>query len=178
LLELTHLESEHRAASQDLVKAQHRHLQNKLKAPVSGNIQQLQVHTVGGVVSASQELMKIIPNEAVVEAQALVRNKDIGFLVEGQQASVKIDTFNFTKYGYINAEVVDISEDVLEDADLGWVFQLKLALHEDHIQVGERTVKLTPGMSVVSEIKTGQRRIIEFFLSPLLRYKQEGIRER
>jgi hemolysin D len=58
------------------------------------------------------------------------------------------------------------------------VFQLKLALHEDHIQVGERTVKLTPGMSVVSEIKTGQRRIIEFFLSPLLRYKQEGIRER
>ena len=107
------MESEHRAASQDLLKAQRRHLQHKLKAPVSGNIQQLQVHTVGGVVTASQELMKIIPNEAVVEVQALVRNKDIGFLVEGQQASVKIDTFNFTKYGYINAEVVDISEDVL-----------------------------------------------------------------
>jgi|TARA_A100000171_G_C2135923_1_gene150214 hemolysin D len=178
LLEMSRLEMERRAVYQDLLKAQRRHMQHKLKAPVSGTVQQLIVHTVGGVVSPSQELLKIVPNEAVVEVQALVRNKDIGFLVEGQRASVKIDTFNFTKYGYIDAEVVDISEDAVEDAELGWVFEMNLALNSDQIQVGERSVRLTPGMSVMAEIKTGQRRIIEFFLSPLLRYKEEGIRER
>ena len=122
--------------------------------------------------------MKIVPNEAVVDVQALVRNKEIGFLVEGQRVSVKIDTFNFTKYGYIDAEVVDISEDVIENTELGWVFEMKLALNADRIQVGDRSVVLTPEMSVMAEVKTGQRRIIEFFLSPLLKYKEEGIRER
>jgi len=141
-------------------------------------VQQLAIHTVGGVVTPAQELMKVVPEQAVVEVEALVQNKDIGFIHEGQIAEVKVDTFNFTKYGIIDAEVTSISQDAIADENLGWVFHMRVKLSKDHVDVENKSVRLSPGMSVTAEIKTGKRRLIEFFLSPLLRYKQESIRER
>jgi hypothetical protein len=97
---------------------------------------------------------------------------------QSQGAGVKIDTFNFTKYGLIDAQLVNISDDAVEDEKLGLVFKLRLTLDKDSIVIGKKRVKLSPGMAVTAEIKTGKRRLIEFFLSPLLRYKQESVRER
>jgi hemolysin D len=91
---------------------------------------------------------------------------------------VKVDTFNFTKYGLIDARVVNIGSDSVEDPQLGWVFKLRLRLDHDSIAVEDKMVKLSPGMAITAEIRTGKRRLIEFFLSPLLRYKQESVRER
>jgi hemolysin D len=122
--------------------------------------------------------MKIVPENAAIEVEALLQNKDVGFVKEGQSAEIKVDTFNFTKYGLIDAEVIDISNDALEDQQLGWVFKMRLALDKDRIEVGEKLVKLSPGMAITAEIKTGNRRLIEFLLSPLLRYKHESVRER
>ena len=110
--------------------------------------------------------------------QAVVSNKDIGFVSEGQTAEVKIDTFNFTKYGVIDAEVIDISNDAISDENLGLVYTARIKLHTTQMQINDKIVNLTPGMSVAVEIKTGTRRLIEYFLAPLLRYKQESIRER
>jgi hemolysin D len=73
---------------------------------------------------------------------------------------------------------LDISNDAVEDQKLGWVFKMRLALDRDSIAVEEKLVKLGPGMAITAEVKTGKRRLIEFFLSPLLRYKQESVRER
>jgi hemolysin D len=141
-------------------------------------VQQLQIHTIGGVVTPAQELMLIVPDEETLEVEALLENKDIGFVEEGQQAEVKIDAFPFTKYGTVDGTLTDISNDAVMDETKGLVFKTQVALQRSVMQIGKRQVKLTPGMSVTIEVKTGARRVIEFFLAPLLRYKQESIRER
>jgi hemolysin D len=133
---------------------------------------------VGGVVTSAQELMKIVPEHATLEAEVTLQNKDIGFIHEGQMAEVKVDTFNFTRYGLIDAEVRDIGEDAVANEQLGWVFPMHLTLKQDTIEVEGKVVHLSPGMSITAEVKTGERRLIEFFLSPLLRYKSESVRER
>jgi hemolysin D len=178
LMELARLHSESGTLEQESRKARQHQQQQLLTAPVTGTVQELSVHTVGGVVSPAQVLMKIVPENAAIEVEALLQNKDIGFVNEGQLAEVKIDTFNFTKYGLVDAEILDISNDAVEDQQLGWVFKMRLALDRDSIAVEGKLVKLSPGMAITAEVKTGKRRLIEFFLSPLLRYKQESVRER
>jgi hemolysin D len=178
LMRLTELASEREVLLQESVKAKQRRQHQVLAAPVTGTVQQLAVHTVGGVVMPAQELMKVVPENAAIEVEALMQNRDIGFVSEGQLAEVKIDAFNFTKYGLIDAEVVNISNDAVEDEQLGRVFKLRLRLAREDIAADGRRVKLGPGMAVTAEIKTGKRRLMEFFLSPLLRYQQESVRER
>ena len=178
LMELARLDSERGSLEQDLRKARQNRRQLSLTAPVTGTVQELAVHTVGGVVSPAQQLLKIVPENAVIEVEALLRNRDIGFVREGQSAAVKVDAFNFTKYGLIDAQVIDISNDAVEDQHLGWVFKMRLRLERDRIAVEKRMVKLGSGMAITAEVKTGKRRLIEFFLSPLLRYRQESVRER
>ena len=129
-------------------------------------------------VPFSQELMVIVPDEETLEVEALLENKDIGFVEEGQHAEVKIDAFPFTKYGTIDGTLVDISNDAIVDEVKGLVFKTQVSLAKSIMQIDKREVNLTPGMSVTVEIKTGTRRVIEYFLAPLLRYKQESIRER
>ena len=177
-MELARLDSERGALLQELRKANQHKTQLVLNAPVTGTVQELVTHTVGGVVSPAQKLMTIVPENAKVEVEALLQNKDIGFVNAGQQAEVKIETFNFTKYGLIDANILNVSNDAVEDQQLGWVFKMRLKLDQENIAVEDKLVRLTPGMSVTVEIKTGKRRLIEFFLSPLLRYKQESVRER
>lgn len=178
LLELERLTNEIAVLEQDAIKAQQRERQQILIAPVSGTVQQLAIHTIGGVVTPAQELMKIVPKQAHMEIEALVQNKDIGFINAGQVAEVKVDTFNFTKYGVIDAEVKHIANDAIADEHLGWVFPMRLLLQKESIAIENKTVRLSPGMSITAEVKTGKRRLIEFFLSPLLRYRQESVRER
>ncbi len=163
---------------QELIKANERNQQQLIKAPISGQVQQLAVHTVGGVVTPAQALMVIVPQESQMEVEAMILNKDIGFVHEGQKAEVKIDTFNFTKYGLIDAEISSISDDAIQDENLGLVYSARFKLKTEEIQVEDRLVKISPGMSVTAEVKTGKRRLIEYFLSPLLRYKQESLGER
>lgn len=163
---------------QELIKASERNQQQLLTAPISGQVQQLAVHTVGGVVTPAQALMVIVPQESQMEVEAMILNKDIGFVHEGQKAEVKIDTFNFTKYGLIDAEISSISDDAIQDENLGLVYTARFKLSKEELQVDERMVRLSPGMSVTAEVKTGKRRLIEYFLSPLLRYKQESLGER
>jgi hemolysin D len=178
LMELARLDSERRALQQEARKARQHQQQMLLSAPVTGTVQELAIHTVGAVVAPTQTLMKIVPEHAVIEVEALLQNKDVGFVSEGQRAEVKVDTFNFTKYGLIDAELVNISNDAVEDEQHGWVFKLRLKLDRDSIAVEDKLVKLSPGMAITAEIKTGKRHLIEFFLSPLLRYRQESVRER
>lgn len=166
------------AIRQEIVKAEVRTEAQVLRAPVDGVVQQLQIHTVGGVVTPAQELMLIVPDEEALEVEALLENKDIGFVEEGQRAEVKIDAFPFTKYGTIDGTLSDISNDAVMDEVKGLVFKTQVSLARSVMQIDKRLVKLTPGMSVTVEVKTGTRRVIEFFLAPLLRYKQESIRER
>jgi hemolysin D len=141
-------------------------------------VQQLAVHTVGGVVTPAQPLMMIVPKDNPIEVEAYVENKDIGFVNPGQEAVVKIETFPFTKYGTINAEVAHVSHDAVNDEKRGLIFPARVALERAAIRVENKTVNLSPGMAVTVEVRTAKRRVAEYFLSPLLQYSDESLRER
>lgn len=163
---------------QELKKAEERRRQRNLIAPVAGTVAQLNAHTLGGVVSPAEPVMVIVPHDSELVVEAMVLNKDIGFVAAGQDAEVKIESFPFTKYGLIDGTVLQVSADAIEDEELGLVYPARVALHDKRILVNERFVPLAPGMSVTAEVKTGDRRILEFFLSPFLRYQDEALRER
>ncbi|MBI5329948.1 MAG: HlyD family type I secretion periplasmic adaptor subunit [Betaproteobacteria bacterium] len=164
--------------SQDQVKAANRDRLTRLMAPVSGVVQQLAVHTVGGVVTPAQPLLVIVPEENPLEVEAFVQNKDIGFVRVGQPAEVKVETFPFTKYGALPGVITQISSDAIQDEKMGLVYAARVKPERTSLEVDGKRVRLSPGMAVTAEIKTGQRRAIEFFLTPLLQYQQESLRER
>jgi hemolysin D len=166
------------AATQDIIKARQRGQLLKLTAPVDGTVQQLAVHTVGGVVTPAQPLMIIVPRDNTVEVEAFVENKDIGFVKAGQEAEVKIETFQYTKYGTIHAKVISVSHDAINDEKRGLIYSARVKMDRSTINVDGSEVNLSPGMAVSAEVKTGKRRVIEYFLSPLLQYGHESLRER
>ncbi|MEZ5503898.1 MAG: HlyD family type I secretion periplasmic adaptor subunit [Halioglobus sp.] len=87
------------ALQQEWIKARERNSLQILVAPATGTVTQLAIHTVGGVVTPAQELLRIVPEHSYLEVEALVLNRDIGFVAQGQAVEVKVDTFNFTRYG-------------------------------------------------------------------------------
>jgi hemolysin D len=166
------------AHAQELIKAETRHKRMRLIAPVDGTVQQLSVHTLGGVVTEAQPLMMLVPRDHPIEVDALLENRDIGFVAPGQEAIVKVETFPFTKYGTLEAIVHSVSNDAVSDEKRGLVSPMRVTLKQTSLLVENRPVKLSPGMAVTVEVKTSQRRVIEYFLSPLLQYKDESLRER
>jgi hemolysin D len=166
------------AAQQDVVRnAAHSKLL-KITSPVDGTVQQLAVYTVGGVVPGAQQLMKIVPKEDKIEIEAMLENRDVGFVEKGQKAAVKIDAFEFTKYGIIPGRVVHVSSDAIKDEKRGLLYSVLIELDKSTIVVNGQNTSLNPGMSVRADIKTGSRRVIEYFLSPLLQHKRESLNER
>jgi hemolysin D len=178
LTQITELKRQTASLQQELAKAKDINQKQILYAPTSGQVQELQVSTVGGVVTEAQQLMLIVPNEEQLEVEVFLQNKDIGFVEEGMPAEIKIHTFPFTKYGVIDGEITSISDDATVDEQQGLIYGTHLLMKQNTIQVKDRAVKLMPGMAVTAEVKTGTRRIIEFFLAPLLQHGQESLRER
>jgi hemolysin D len=185
--------------AQDVIKAERRTTLQVLSAPVDGVVQQLAVHTNGGVVTPAQAVLVLVPLDSHLEIEAMVSNRDIGFVHAGQQAEIKVDTFSFTRYGLLHGEVLNVSQDAItrdkppdklnekapgaetatsEPKGQEMNYAARVSLNRTQMQVENNLVNLSPGMAVTVEIKTGSRRIISYLLSPLMRYKQEILRER
>jgi hemolysin D len=165
-------------ASQEQAKATQREKLTTLTAPVAGTVQQLAIHTAGGVVTEAQTLMVIVPDGAQVTAEVTMENKDVGFVNAGQSAEIKLETFPFTRYGTVPATVSRVSADAVNDEKCGALFPAMLTLNATQIDVDGKAIRLSPGMNLTAEIKTGQRRVIEFLLSPIQRAGNESLRER
>jgi len=186
-------------AVQDINRTKAHTEQLRIVSPVDGVVQQLSVHTVGGVVPAAQPLMLIVPNQHTIEFEAYVENKDIGFMQEGQSAQVKIDAYDYSKYGTIPAIVSHVSRDAVDllgngtgqlankDSDgkkdsasgsKGLMYAVKVSLQNSSILVDGKNMSIKPGMGGSVEIKTGERRIIGYLLSPLITHLHEGLSER
>lgn len=167
-------------ARQELVKANQRQSLQVLRAPIDGVVQQLAVSTLGGVVTQAQPLMMIVPDNATLEVEAQVLNRDIGHLHAGQPVIVKVETFDFTRYGHIDGVVQWVATDAMTDQKLGPVYPVRIQLKTDQtpFSINGRPGLVSPGMSVTADIRVDQRRLLEYFLAPLLRYKEEGLRER
>jgi hemolysin D len=150
----------------------------QLRAPVDGTVQQLVVHTIGGVVTPAQALMSIVPSQDQLEIEATVLNKDIGFVRTGQQVTVKVESFPYTRYGYLRGIVESISHDAALDEKLGLIFPARVRLLDTSLVVDGVHITITPGMSLNAEIKTGYRPVIDYLLSPLKESGREALRER
>lgn len=163
---------------EELTKATDLNSKHVLYAPVAGQVQELSVTTIGGVVTEAQQLMLLVPEGEQLEVEVFLENKDIGFVTEGMASEIKIHTFPFTKYGLIDGEVMTISNDAVVDEKKGLIYSMQILMKQNTLLVNGRDTQLIPGMAVTAEFKIGKRRIIEFFLAPLLRAKSESIRER
>jgi len=184
---------------QQLVQASHKAEQTVLTAPVDGTLQQLAVHTVGGVVTPAQPLLTVVLNDEPVLLEVMVDNADIGFIHAGQDVAVKVQTFEFTRYGLLHGHVVDVSHDRVaeqspaeqrpsgdkasdqksdDDRSAAGGYVAHVALDSARMVIDGQEQAIAPGMAVTAEIKTGRRSVITYLLSPLRRYAHEGIRER
>ncbi len=159
-------------------KAAKRDQLTKLTAPVDGTVQQLAVHTPGGVVTEAQVLLVLVPDEAEVTAEVVLENKDIGFVRSGQEAEIKLETFPYTRYGTVPATVKSVTADAVNDEKRGAIFPVTLVLGKGAIDVDGKPVRLAPGMNVTAEVKTGKRRVIEYMFNPVQEHMQESLRER
>lgn len=179
MLDLQH-ESEQKAAAlaQELKKAEQRNRLTRLTAPVDGTVQQLAIHTDGGVVTEAQPLMVIVPSDQPVEVEAMLENKDIGFVRPGQEVEIKVETFTFTKYGVVHGTVISISNDAIEDEKRGLLYSTRIQLKENSIKMAGKQIPLSAGMAVRAEVKTDKRKVIDYFLSPLQQYQDESLNER
>lgn len=162
-----------------------------ITAPVSGYIHLLPVKTIGGVVTTAQPVVGIVPEGTPLEVNAVVMNKDIGYLKEGQSCVIKVDTYDFQKYGTIEGKVAVINPYSLEDKDNkekeknkdienesgGYPLRVKMLAETLKTKNGD-AYKVKPGMSVTAEVNVGKRRVIEFFLFPIIRYLDEGLKVR
>ena len=164
--------------AQERSKAEQRSRLTLLTAPTSGTVQQVAVHTEGGVVTPAQVLMVIVPRDAQVTAEVVIDNKDIGFVNAGQAAEIKLETFPFTRYGTVPATVKSVTADAVNDEKRGAIFPAVLTLAQTSIAVDGKRITLSPGMNITAEIKTGKRRVIEYLLSPVQRALSESLGER
>lgn len=197
--ELTKAQQKAAGLKRDIVKAEQRKSLQRLTAPVDGIVQQLAIHTIGGVVTPAQSLMFVVPAENRLEIEAMISNRDIGFVSAGQEAAIKIDTFNFTRYGLLRGTILSVSQDAIardkipdsssdktsganndssEPRGQELLYSARISLDRTQLAIEDKQVNLSPGMAVTAEVKTGRRRIISYLLSPLSRYQHDSLRER
>ena len=142
-----------------------------------GFIYNLNNGTSGRVVQSGEVIMELIPTSSPLEVEAKVLNRDIGFVHVGQEVKVKIDSFKFTKYGYIEGVVTNIAKSSILDEKLGEIYPVLIELKKDTMRIDDKNIKLIPGMTCSVDIKIGKRRLIEYIISPMIRYKDEALRE-
>lgn len=177
---LSESEYELNTIQQELIKVEERLAQQVLRSPVDGVVQQLTVNTIGGYISRAEKLMVIVPEDTPMELNAMILNKDIGFVAPDQSARVKVDAFEYTRYGYLQGDLQWVGSDSIVDEQLGFVYPARIALQETTLpnKVNNRAATVVPGMSAAVDVVIGERRLINYFIGPLLRYRDESLRER
>lgn len=198
LADLRKAEEQQNEATQELIKAQNKSIQTELRSPIDGVVDQLAVHTLHGVVTPAEHLMIVVPDSRNLIIEARLADRDIGFVHAGQTVKVKVETFNFTRYGLLEGRVVDVSPDVIEPLDrqsaampptgapagsgaaaaTAPTYVARIALSKTSMMIDGRLEPLQPGMSVTADIRNGSRSIIDYLLSPIARKTQESLHER
>jgi HlyD family type I secretion membrane fusion protein len=149
--------------------------QQRLVSPVDGYVNTLLVHTIGGVVQPAEPILSVVPAEATLVAKVRVLNKDIGYIREGMPVQIKMDTFDFQKYGMIEGVVKKVSKDSIEDEKEGLIYDVYIKPLEKTLTVDGKPTEISTGMSLSAEIKVDKRRIIEFFIYPIIKNWSEGV---
>ena len=160
-----------------VAKAQQSVDQLSLRAPSDGIVLSLATKTIGGIVTTAQPVIEIVPENTTLIVEATAQNKDIGFIKVGQPVVIKVDTYSFQRYGSLRGTVKHISPDAIQDEKQGLVYKMKVEILGNETSK-RTTIAVEPGMSVTAEVTTGNRRIIEFFLDPLVTHVDSSLKAR
>lgn len=179
LKELTDARKKISALIQHLAKAKNKFANRELRSPINGIVQQLAINTIGGVVTSAQTLMTIVPMDSGLEIEAKLLNKDIGFVSTGQYASVKVAAYPFTRHGDLAGNIEWVGRDAVMDEHLGPVYPIRISVNGYQLpnKINGKQGVILPGMTVTTDINVGKRRVIHYFLGPILRYKDQSLRE-
>jgi hemolysin D len=167
-----------RLRREEMVKASQRATLQALRAPVSGTIGQLAVHTEGGVVEPAKPIMTVVPDDGKMVAEVKLLNRDAGFVTPGQTVQVKLEAFPFARYGTIPGRVLSISPDAVDDEKLGPVYVLRIALDRTRVDRGDKVVAVNAGMMATADIVTGSRSFLSYLTSPIEEARKSALRER
>jgi hemolysin D len=160
------------------LKLEERRARHLLVSPVDGVVQQVGATSDGAVVSKGQTLVTLVPLDEKLELEAQIRNRDIGFVSPGQPARIKLEAFPFTRYGVIEGTVRHVSQDAIESETGELVFPARVELEAQEVRIAGNAIRLTPGMTARVEVTTGTRTIMDYLISPLMRFKDESFQER
>lgn len=179
LQDLVKAEDDARTRREELAKVTLRSSFRELRAPVSGTVSQLSVHTEGGVVEGAKPLLTIVPENARLEVEVAIQNSDVGFARTGMPVNVKLQAFPYTRYGTIPGKVIAISpEAVMVKEGQPPVFKARIMLSRSYIAVDGARVPLRPGMSASADLVTGKRSLLSYLISPIVETSRDALHER
>lgn len=178
LSQIVELDKKINELSSQSVKAEESYKYQKLVSPVNGTVHGLASYTIGGVLKPAETAITIVPEGTKFMAEIMILNKDIGFVKKDQDVEIKVEAFPFQKFGTIKGKLVNISPDAVQDEKIGYVYKALVSMDKNYFNLNGQDKIISPGMTLTAEIKTGKRRIIEFFLSPVIKNSDEGLKVR
>jgi len=165
-------------------KARHDLSLHALRAPVDGVVQEVNVTSIGQVVTPAQAVVTVVPRNTPLIVEAMLPNQEMAFVRVGQMVQIKVAAFPFEQYGVIHGRVVQISPDAISEVNGsekgtipagGLAYRVKIQPQKDYLMIHGQKVDMRPGMAVTADINTGRRRILAFFLDPLFKTWAEGL---
>lgn len=173
--ELLTLKKELRNLQSEINAIKFQNQKQSIISPTDGYVAKLMINTIGGVVSPAEKLISIVPKDSPLIVKVNVLNQDIGFIKKDMNSKIKIDTFSFQKYGFFEGKIINVGNFSIDDEKLGPVYEVKIEPNGKTLNVEGKERYLEAGMSVTAEIKVGKRRVIEFFIYPIIQYLDEGL---
>jgi hemolysin D len=173
--ELLTLKKELRNLQSEINAIKFQNQKQSIISPTDGYVAKLMINTIGGVVTPAEKLISIVPKDSPLIVKVNVLNQDIGFIKKDMNSKIKIDTFSFQKYGFFEGKIINVGNFSIDDEKLGPVYEVKIEPNGKTLNVEGKERYLEAGMSVTAEIKVGKRRVIEFFIYPIIQYLDEGL---
>ena len=173
--ELQTIQKEARSLQSEINAIKFQNQKQSIVSPTDGYVAKLMINTIGGVVTPAEKLISIVPKDSPLIVKVNVLNQDIGFIKNDMNSKIKIDTFSFQKYGFFEGKIINVGNFSIDDEKLGPVYEVKIEPNGKTLNVEGKERYLEAGMSVTAEIKVGKRRVIEFFIYPIIQYLDEGL---
>ena len=152
--------------------------QTALRSPIDGIVKNLRQHTIGGVVQPGESIMEIVPARDTLVIETKLSPIDVGYVGVGQRAEVKMQTYDFLRYGSLNGIVKNVAADATTDLNGEPYFRVEIETGRNYLGKDVGSLPITPGMQAEINIKTGKRSVFEFLVSPVLKTWHAAFRER
>ena len=176
--ELNELQAELSGVEETLHSQEDRVTRTLVRSPVRGEVKQIKVSTIGGVIQPGMDLLEIVPLEGTLLVEAHVRPADIAFLRPDQDAQVKLTAYDYAIYGGIPAKLEHISADTITDERGDSFFLIRVRTDRNYLGPAENPLKIIAGMTAVVDVMTGKKTVLDYLLKPVLRAREMALREK